>query len=298
VGRRESEDLARQSPDQLEAAFAGQFVGVANRLPAEEPGPAGHRCSDRIALGLPAGEEQPQHEASVAGGERTEDIVYGFGVGAVHGRDNNASMGRLVKTFGRIVGAESLHATLDAAEIRAVAEREAEAILARAHAESARLCEEATRAGKDAGRALAEAEFRALLSSAVTESERIRRAAIPSARQLAVRMAEKIVGRAVQLEPQILNDIAERALLAAGARTGTIVVRVHPDELAQLSSDPERLAAHLESGAELRIVGDPTVDRSGCIVDTQTGRLDARLRSQLAVLELAAFGAPAQSSRE
>ena len=203
-----------------------------------------------------------------------------------------------MKTFGRVVGAEILTAMVDADEIRAIARRDADAIVAEARSQAASLCAEATRVGEHTGREHAGAEFRALLSSAVGESERIRRAAIPSARQIAVRMAEKIVGRAVLLEPRILNDIAERALLAAGARTGTVVVRVHPDELAHLASNPECLAGHLDAGAELRIVGDPTVERFGCIVDTPTGRLDARLNSQLAVLERAAFGAAGPSERK
>jgi type III secretion protein L len=265
------------------------------RLPAKD-------FSDLLPVGLTAGQQQPEHESAVSGGERFKNFGYRVAVRVsvcpIHGRDNNAGMGRLVKSFGRIVEAGTLNAMLDAVEIRAAAHREADAILASARSEAAHLRAEATRAGKDAGRAAAESKFGALLSAAVTESERIRRAALPSARQLAVRMAERIVGRAVQLEPGILNDIAERALLAAGARTGTVVVRVHPDELAQLSSDPERLVAHLDSGAELRLVADPTVERSGCIVDTQTGRVDARLRSQLAVLEVAAFGAPGPSGRD
>ena len=95
-----------------------------------------------------------------------------------------------MKTFGRVVGAEILKAMVDADEIRAGARREAEAILADARAQAALLCAEATRVGETAGREHAEAEFRALLSSAIGESERIRRAAIPSARQIAVRMAD------------------------------------------------------------------------------------------------------------
>jgi flagellar assembly protein FliH len=226
-------------------------------------------------------------------------------------------MGRLMKSFGRVVPAETMNARVEAAEIRAAARRDAEGLVARAQEEAATICAEAARAGNAAGHELARAEFRELLLSATREAERIRRAAVPSARTLAIRMAERIVRRAVALEPRVLDEIVEGALVAAGAITaavpgaerrheatsrsperaagaaGTVVVRVHPDDLVRLAADRERLMARLDAGLELRLLADASVDRAGCIVDTPRGRLDARLPTQLAVLERAALGAAA-----
>lgn len=227
-------------------------------------------------------------------------------------------MGRLVKSFGRVVTAEAMNARFEALELRAAARRDADTIVAHAHAEAAVILAEATRTGNDAGRELARAEFRELLAAAAREGERIRRAAVPAARKLAVRMAERIVRRTVELEPRVLDDIVERALETAGAITGaearghagsgpasqaggsigTVTIRVHPDDLSRVASDEDRLVAKLHGGLELRIVGDPSVDRSGCIVDTPRGRLDARLQTQLAVLERAALGTNGDAHRE
>jgi hypothetical protein len=51
---------------------------------------------------------------------------------------------------------------------------------------------------------------------------------------LARKMAEKIVGRAVELDPSIMGEIAGQALAASRARGGAVVLRVHPDDLAAI----------------------------------------------------------------
>jgi flagellar biosynthesis/type III secretory pathway protein FliH len=122
---------------------------------------------------------------------------------------------------------------------------------------------------------------------------RVRAAVEPSALRLAGRlatkMAEKIVGRAIDLAPGLMAELAEQALVASRARAGVIRLRIHPDDRALLAGDEARgrLLARLEAGAELELRDDPAVGRHGCVVETATLRLDARLDTQLAALERA-----------
>jgi flagellar biosynthesis/type III secretory pathway protein FliH len=132
--------------------------------------------------------------------------------------------------------------------------------------------------------------FTTMLVAARAEADRVRAAALPSARTLAVRMAEKIIGHAVSLDPSVLVDIAGKALAAARARAGVVLLRVHPEDHAALEAARPRLMARLGVANELRLVADPDVGRHGCVVETPAGRLDARLDTQLAALERAAFG--------
>jgi type III secretion protein L len=205
-------------------------------------------------------------------------------------RDNNASMGRLVKRFGRVVPAEVLDARGQREAILAGARGEAARMLADAQAEAAAIRAEARRAGEAAGRADAEGTFTTLLIEARADAERVRAAAVPAARALAVRMAEKIVARAVDLEASVLAEMVSNALATARARSGIVLLRVHPDDRAGLEMARPALAARLAAAVELRLVADPEVGRYGCVVETPTGRLDARLETQLAALERAAFG--------
>jgi type III secretion protein L len=201
----------------------------------------------------------------------------------------------LVKRFGRVVPAPILDARAQASAIQTAARAQADALLESARAEVEDLRAEARRTGMAVGRAEAAAEMTTMLVEARAEVERLRAAAVPAARMLAVRMAERIVGRAVELDPSTLADIAASALDAARVREGVVLLRVHPDDRDALETARPALAARLAAAVELRLVADPAVSRMGCIVETPVGRLDARLETQLQALERAAFGEDART---
>jgi flagellar biosynthesis/type III secretory pathway protein FliH len=201
-------------------------------------------------------------------------------------------VGRVLKSAGRIVPAEVVEATERAAAIVAVANAHADAV--RQQAEAAR--EQARRDGYDDGRAEALAGLTETLAAAALEAQRVRARAEPAAMrlaaQLAAKMTEKILGHAVALAPALLIEIAEQALTASRAHAGLVRLRVHPDDLTILRGDParRRLLARLETGVELELQADASVGRHGCVVETASLRLDARLETQLAALERALAG--------
>lgn len=199
-------------------------------------------------------------------------------------------MGKLVKSFGRVVPAAALDAHARAQAVIADAERQAAALLEAARLEAEAIRQAARRAGEESGRAAAEAEFTTVLLGARQEAERIRSEAQPGARALAARMAEKIVGRAIALDARVMAEIAGQALSAVRARSGVLTLRVHPDALATVEAERSTLAARLAKAVELRLIADAGVPPHGCVVESASGRLDARLTTQLAALERAAFG--------
>ena len=198
-----------------------------------------------------------------------------------------------MKSFGRLVPAEVLDARAEAQKIVSAARTEAEEVVARARADADVIRSETRRLGEGEGRRTAEAAFTTLMIEARADAERTRAAAIPAARTLAMRMAEKIVGRAAKMDPEVLANIAAEALAAARARTGLVLLRVHPDDLSAIDTARPALAARMAAAVELRVVADAAVSRGGCVVETPVGRLDARLETQLAALEQAVFGASA-----
>lgn len=203
-------------------------------------------------------------------------------------------MGHVVKDFGRVVPAVLLDATQRAQAIVADAEARAQALLAAAQHEAEILREAARRSGQEEGRAAAEAAFTTLAVEARADAERIRAGALPAARTLAVRMAEKIVGHTVDLQPALLAELAARVLAAARARAGVLRLRVHPDDLAALEAARPALVARLAKEVTLRLVSDAAVGRYGCVVESPAGQFDARLETQLAALERAVFGVAAE----
>lgn len=141
--------------------------------------------------------------------------------------------------------------------------------------------------GFQAGREAGLAEMTALVAAACAEAEEARAQAREAAVVLARRMAEKIVGQAVELAPALMGDIAAQALAASRAKSGAVVLRVHPEDLAAV----EEARGRWGTGAlVVRVVSDGGVGRHGCVVETPAGRVDARLDSQLAALERALIG--------
>jgi flagellar biosynthesis/type III secretory pathway protein FliH len=135
------------------------------------------------------------------------------------------------------------------------------------------------------------AEVTELLISARAMADAERAAAKDAALVLARKMAERIVGRAVELDPSVMGEIAGQALAASRARGGSVVLRVHPDDLAAVEQTRGQWRERLSAAADVRLVGDDSVGHLGCVVETPVGRLDARLQTQLDALERALRGA-------
>jgi len=128
-----------------------------------------------------------------------------------------------------------------------------------------------------------------LLVSARAAADEERAAAKDAAVVLARKMAEKIIGRVVELEPSIMGEIAGQALAASRARGGDVVLRVHPEDLAVVEQTRLQWSQRIATAA-VRVVADDSVGRHGCVVETPVGRLDARLETQLDALERALRG--------
>ena len=129
------------------------------------------------------------------------------------------------------------------------------------------------------------AEVTELLVSARAVATAEREAAKDVALALARKMAEKIVGRAIERDPSIMGDIVGQALAASRARGGSVVLRVHPDDLAAVERARSKWSQRMVAAADVRVVGDVSVGRQGCVVETPVGRLDARLQTQLDALD-------------
>ena len=102
--------------------------------------------------------------------------------------------------------------------------------------------------------------------------------------QLAIKIAERLVRREVQNCPDIPQTwIRESLEMATGA--AAITLRLHPQDLEGLGKCVDRLAAELGHLAPLKVHADATLDRGGCVVQTEFGTIDLQLPTQLARME-------------
>lgn len=145
----------------------------------------------------------------------------------------------------------------------------------------------------------AEAEGRERGLGAVTEllvgaraaASRARANAEAELRTLAVRIAEKILGRELALDPAAVVDVAAAAMRHAG-EPREVLVRCAPEDLDALERGKPRIVERCRAAQLVRFVADERVGRGGCIVETELGVVDARLSTQLEAIERALRGEP------
>lgn len=185
----------------------------------------------------------------------------------------------------RVVASDRFDALTDATQIRSAAEAEASRIVAAAKGEADRLRAEALAEGRERGlSAVTE-----LLVSARADAARTRRESHAELRALAVRIAEKLLGRTLALAPEAVVDLASEALSHAG-EPRALRLRCHPDDLTLLERGRPRLLDRVRSAGVLRIEADEEIPRGGCVVETELGIVDARLQVQLDAIERALRG--------
>ena len=98
--------------------------------------------------------------------------------------------------------------------------------------------------------------------------------------RLALEIARKVVHREVHLDPEIALTLVRVALSRVNSRA-LARVRLNPADCAFVES---RLA-QLGSAGTIELVEDHTVGRGGCVVETETGDIDARIEQQFAEIE-------------
>jgi type III secretion system HrpE/YscL family protein len=159
----------------------------------------------------------------------------------------------------------------DAAKVRAQAEAEAEARR-----------REAVEAGREEGRAAAAAVLAEIAAAREQRLSGLER----ELAEVALAVARRLVGEGLALQPDLVVAVALEALEPVRTRR-EVVLRVHPADAPLLRAQQPRLAALLERAPGLVLREDPALARGDVLVETEAGRVDARIGAQLALLERA-----------
>lgn len=101
--------------------------------------------------------------------------------------------------------------------------------------------------------------------------------------KLAVAMAERIVRRSIDVDPDLLLVIARVAMDRLGERTAA-TIHLHP-------TDCEAVSRHdLQTTQAIQLVADANVARGGCIVKSAIGEIDAGITAQVQELSRELLG--------
>lgn len=192
---------------------------------------------------------------------------YGSEIRAIFGRGNVRVMkGAVIKDVQAVQG----YLQQACVEARRIAE------------EGAREVEKAYQEAREAGRREAFEEVLGELGRARSEYDKLMRASETDMVELALHIARQIIGYLIEVEPTVMRDIVAKSLVQVRGKS-QIVVLVHPEDLKVIEKMHGELAQQVE-GAALYFGEDPRIERGGCVIETESGRLDARLDVQLDVL--------------
>ena len=167
--------------------------------------------------------------------------------------------------------------TRDAHDVLALAQQEAGAIRAQAHAEGFEAGrQEAVAAAAPAAEALAQAA-RALAAETDALAERTELAAV----ELALRIAEQAVGAAITADPELVVE-AVRGALRRLVERDRVLILVNPDDLELVRGHVGRLVGELGGIEHCEVQAERRVRPGGAIVRTSEGEVDATLETKLA----------------
>jgi len=167
------------------------------------------------------------------------------------------------------------------------AQRKADIIVRTAQAEAESIREAAYADGYKAGTAdaaQAADELIRRLESTIAEVIAQRNTLIsdvePQMLKLTVQIVEKVIRHEVRTDPRVVER-AVKACLRHVRDSNEVCVRVSPDELEQVKALREELLASAYGAKTLQVVADRRVSAGGCVVESDSAALDARVDSQL-----------------
>jgi flagellar assembly protein FliH len=177
------------------------------------------------------------------------------------------------------------------------------------HEEPQQELEEARAAGYQAGweaairsevepqRARIEEEQAALRALTGSIQERLQRLSTELERdafRFALAVAGRIVRAAVQEDREIvIREIREGVRRVVGV--DSIILRINPADEPYVREHRETILSSADSIRQLVIEADQAIERGGCIIETASGTIDARIATQLKQIEAALFGSQAST---
>ena len=135
------------------------------------------------------------------------------------------------------------------------------------------------------------AEARKIVSqfdTAIRDTVQQRQALLDDSRQnildLVQRIARKVTYGAVKIDPETTLTIIDGVIDSLIDRS-RIKIKVHPNHLPIVEQNMNRFLSGSTTIKELSIEPDPRVKFGGCFIETPHGDIDARIESQLEVIE-------------
>jgi flagellar assembly protein FliH len=217
------------------------------------------------------------------------------------------TMSGIIKAHGLESGTRPLHAVAfnfedvsdKARDYLDSVRQQAEKILAQAREQAARISEQAKQDGYELARAETDRAAQERLDQAIQHALPLLEQTTAAIRHsqhswlrhwerqtvhLASAIARRIIGRELQLAPEITLELVREALeLALGG--GRVRLHLHPHDCELLRNQLSAITAQLNRLAPAEIVSDESIQQGGCKAVTEFGSVDYQIDSLLARIE-------------
>ena len=213
---------------------------------------------------------------------------------------------RIIKAAEDTAFAEVKRQTDQAAVIKADAETEANAIVEKAKAEAAQIVAEAqaqhdkivsearnegfeqgSKEGFDKGSAEVDRlieRMHKILEAVMQRREEILQDTESQIVELVILMARKVIKILSENQKNVIMANTVAALRKVKTR-GNVTLRVNIEDVKLTTAHADEFIQHVENVQGITVQEDSSVEKGGCIVETDFGAIDARISSQLTELE-------------
>jgi flagellar assembly protein FliH len=151
--------------------------------------------------------------------------------------------------------------------------------------------DEGHRAGLNQGRSEGETQTRQVLrqfeqaiQDAVGQREELLKEAKQRILELVIQISRKVTFDAISVDPEVTLSMISGVIDTLVDRT-RLKIKVNPRHQPIVEQNIERFLQESPTLKEVSIEPDPRVRYGGCFIETPTGDIDARLESQLEVIE-------------
>ncbi len=124
----------------------------------------------------------------------------------------------------------------------------------------------------------------AMLSGVAQQRRELLAELQPYVVRIAVEVARRIVRRELTVDPGLITRTAEVALEQMMSAS-QITVRVHPLDAQVLHATLSEIVPAPDRAEALEIVPDGSIEPGGCVVESDRGIVDARLRTQFEAMQ-------------
>jgi flagellar assembly protein FliH len=143
--------------------------------------------------------------------------------------------------------------------------------------------------GEKAGMEIAEQKMEAVMrrySESVLELEKLRTFLYAQVEhevvKLSVEVAKKIVHREVQVDKEIIQTLV-RVALSHVAEKSAVTVHLNPVDYNYLIAQRAELSQ--SEGRDISLLADKSIERGGCLIQTECGDIDARIEEKFKEVE-------------